>query len=196
MPRFAPQSLPQHAMRTNNANAQQPPAQNIQTAVPREGSPDAQQQKRQNEHPAILLGRHIRRERGMQGVRAYVAQIREHLSANEYQALCGAMGVPENIQPEAAAFSSPQPAPQQPQESNPQQGANQMQMLQMLSQLMGSMNAGGGTNNMMGGSNPAGLNPALLSQLMGSMNASNNNGSNANGINPMMLMQLLNGLQK
>lgn len=205
MPKYAPHTLPADGARASAPSAQQKetPAQQQQLAVQAPRS-----------HPAVLLGQHIRRERGMQGVRGYAAAIRDYLNEQEYKELCAAMGV----QPDARVSAPPpqaqqtvqQPAPvQQPQQhSNP---ANQLQMMQTLAQLMPLLSGGGGTQGnqggggdlggmlgqLMGGGQGGGINPAMLSSLLGGGQApAVNAGGGAGGLNPMMLAQLLGGLQK
>ena len=181
MPRYAPQSLPTGGSR--------PPIQQDMNAD------DTEENVSQNYgQPAILLGQHIRRERGMQGVQRYVVSMREHLTESEYEDLCHALGVPtdlqlpqqhRNMQHQTMQQENAYPAqPQQPQAAQ----QNNMQMLQMLMQLMGGMNGGG-----MGGG-MGGMNPMMLAQMlqngMGGMN-----GGGMNGMNPLMLAQMLSSMQ-
>jgi len=149
-------------------------------------------------HPAVSLGQHIRRERGMEGVRGYVVALREYLPPTEYQEVCRAMGVPTDLQPQQRHTPAPpQPAQEAP---VPQNNANnQMQMMQMLQMLMAMQNGGIGAmgGNMggqpvMGNNAGGGINPMMLAQLAGM----NGMGGQSGGINPMMLAQLLGGMPK
>ena len=196
MPKYAPHTLPVDASRTNNASANA----ERKSAPPNSPAPKI--------HPAILFGQHIRRERGMQGVRGYVSHVREYLSAVEYQELCSTMGIKPEPEPVPAA---PQPAQMQQHAlpaapaPAPVNSANQMQMLQLLTQLLGSQgatqNAGAAPNPLLSsllGGQPtaapqnAGFNPAMLSQLLGGQNTA---GGAGGGINPMLLAQLLGGMK-
>lgn len=176
MPRYAPHTLPMDTSRPSGT------APNINT-----------QQAGGSKHPSILLGEHIRRERGMHGVRGYVSAVSAYLSPTEHQALCAAMGVSPDVQ-------APPPVQAPPQETIAQQSpANQGQLLQLLAQLMqGSQAGSGGLNpallaSLLGGGQNAGtLNPALLSSLLGG--ATQNAGQG--GLNPALLAQLLGGMQK
>ncbi len=194
MPRYAPHSLPSSGSR--------PPAQQAVNAYDTEEpiSTDSGQ-------PAILLGQHIRRERGMQGVQRYVVSMREHLTESEYEDLCHAMGVPTDLQLPQQHRAAPQqhtiPNAQenayaaQPQASN----QNNMQMIQMLMQMMSGMNGmGGSTGGGMGGLNMNGMNPLLLAQMMqnGMGGAGVNGGTSGggmNGMNPLLLAQMLSSMQ-
>ncbi len=197
MPRYAPQSLPTGGSR--------PPAQQDLNAD------DTEENLSQNygqPAPAILLGQHIRRERGMQGVQRYVVSMRDHLTESEYEDLCHAMGVPTDLQlpqqhraaPQQHAIPNVQENPYvAPQQQAPQQ--NNMQMMQMLMQLMGGMNgmggsAGGGTGGM------GGMNPMMLAQMLqngggmgGNMNGGSTTGGGMNGMNPLLLAQMLGSMQ-
>lgn len=175
MPGYTPQSLPMGAERKTTDQQKQ----------------NGQQKRAANPAQlAIQLGQYIRRERGMQGVRSYVASIREYLPASDYLALCKTMGVPANTGQQSAPGQQSGNRPINNSQANNQQPhqdaggmANQMQMMQMLSQLMGA----GGNNT--GGNVPGGINPNIFSQLNGGTG-----GNNAGGINPMMLAQLLGGM--
>lgn len=192
MPRYAPQSLPNGGSR--------PPAQQDMNAD------DTEENLSHNygqPAPAILLGQHIRRERGMQGVQRYVVSMREHLTESEYEDLCHAMGVPTDLQLPQQHRAAPQqhtmPNVQESPYASPQpqaQQQNNMQMMQMLMQLMGGMN---GTGSGTGGMNMNGLNPLLLAQMMqngmgGNMNGGSGTGS-MNGMNPLLLAQMLSAMQ-
>jgi hypothetical protein len=186
MPRYAPQSLPMGGSRP----------QAVQE------TDDIEQQHSTEDdmaiHPAVSLGQHIRRERGMEGVRGYVVALREYLPPLEYQEVCKAMGVPADLQPQQrqAPVQQQQPAQEAPQPQN--NTNNQMQMLQMLQMLMAMQNGGmGGMSgqNAMGNSTGGGINPMMLAQLAG-MNGMGGMGGQGGGINPMMLAQLLGGMQK
>lgn len=160
MPKYAPQSLPEGAARKA---PEQYKGTNQRMAGPAQ--------------PAIQLGQYVRRERGMQGVRSYVAAIREFLPASEYQALCKMMGVPADVKPNHKPAQG-QPAQGQPAQGQPAQAqaqsnpANQMQMMQMLSSLMnmqgGASSGGAGSTGGTGGA--GGLNPMMLAQLLNGMN--------------------------
>ncbi|HWR22895.1 MAG TPA: hypothetical protein VN366_05390 [Feifaniaceae bacterium] len=190
MPRYAPQSLP--------VGGSRPPQQDMNMGDTEEPiSPEYGQ-------PAILLGRHIRRERGMQGVQRYVVSMREHLTDSEYEDLCHAMGVPTDLQlpAQSRAPVQPQPAPHQdPSFQGQQQAANpnNMQMMQTLMQMMNGMggaqggNTGGGMGGM-GGMNTNGMNPLLLAQMLQNGMGSGNGGG-MNGMNPLLLAQMLSSMQ-
>jgi|GEM_PF-5245458 len=187
MPRYAPQSLPSGGSRPSmqrEANAD---------GAGENMSPDTS-------HPAIQLGQHIRRERGIQGVQRYVVSMREHLSEDEFEELCQALGVPPDIQ-----LPTQRHAPQTQQHSdgasaqqaqpNPNNNPNMQQMLPMLMQLMNGMQGGGmgmpmGNN---GGGN--GFNPVMLAQLMQGMNGMQGGGMNNGNMNPLMLAQMLQSMQ-
>lgn len=171
MPKYAPQSLPEGAARKA---PEQYKGTNQRMVGPAQ--------------PAIQLAQYVRRERGMQGVRSYVAAIREFLPSSEYQALCKTMGVPADVK-QTHKPAQGQPTQGQPAQGHPSQGqptqaqsnpANQMQMMQMLSSLM----------NMQGGASPGGAGSA------GSTGGTGGTGGigGAGGLNPMMLAQLLNGM--
>lgn len=211
MPKYVPHTLPADFSRPNAANAnterknipnqqfnQQNRAQ-AQAADQEAAAPPAPKA-----HPAVLLGQHIRRERGMQGVRSYASQVREYLSPSEYQELCQNMGIKPEPEPthEPQVLQGPMPASVPAQASTNNTG-NQMQMLQLLTQILGMQGGAQAPNNatnallpqLLGGQNN---NANLLSQLLGgqaSVPAVNAGGNNAGGINPMMLAQLLNGLK-
>lgn len=182
MPRYAPQSLPMGGSRPQQS---QPPTEDI----------EQQQDTGSNlaVHPAVSLGQHIRRERGMEGVRGYVVALREYLPPQEYQELCRSLGVPTDLQPsthtkqpqQQAVSESPQPV----QNNNNNQ---MMQMLQMLMALQGGGMGGGGFNplaQLLGGMS-GGMQGGGMGNNMGGM------GGGQNGINPLLLAQLLNGMQQ
>ena len=192
MPRYAPQSLP--------VGGSRPPAQAVNASDTEEPmSPEYGQ-------PAILLGQHIRRERGMQGVQRYVVSMREHLTESEYEDLCHAMGVPTDLQPPPPSRQAAQTQPAHQAQDSPYSGhqqapnQNNMQMMQMLMQMMSGMGGMGGMGGTPAGStgggmgNMNGMNPLLLAQMlqsgMGGMN-----GGGMNGINPMLLAQMLSSMQ-
>ncbi len=181
MPRYAPQSLPMGGSRPQQS---QQPTEDI----------EQQQDTASNlaVHPAVSLGQHIRRERGMEGVRGYVVALREYLQPQEYQELCRSLGVPTDLQPsthtkqpqQQAVSESPQPV---------QNNNNQMmQMLQMIMALQGGGMGGGGFNplaQLMGGMS-GGMQGGGMGNNMGGM------GGGQNGINPLLLAQLLSGMQQ
>ena len=198
MPRYAPQSLPTGGSR--------PPIQQVVSAADTEEpmSPDYGQ-------PAITLGQHIRRERGMQGVQRYVVSMRDHLTESEYEDLCHAMGVPSDLQLPPQHRPSPQhtaPVVQEtfaPQQQPQQNMGNNMQMMQALMQMMGGMNGmggsmGGGGMNAGGGMNPGGgmnmggMNPMMLAQMLQGMGGMGG-GANGGGMNPLMLAQMFGAMQ-
>ena len=89
MPRYAPQSLPQK----NPSEAYAAPTTcSIVTE-------------------AAALGRSIRQEQGMQGVRAFVAAMRPFLRPQELMELSQAMGVPCPPPDPEPAFCPPPPPP-------------------------------------------------------------------------------------
>ena len=194
MPRYAPQSLPTGGSR--------PPIQQVVSATDTEEpmSPDYGQ-------PAITLGQHIRRERGMQGVQRYVVSMRDHLTESEYEDLCHAMGVPTDLQLPPQHRPSPQhaaPVVQEtfaPQQQPPQNMGNNMQMMQTLMQMMGGMNGMGGGMNVGGGMNPGGgmnmggMNPLMLAQMLQGMGGMGGSGANGGGMNPLMLAQMFGAMQ-
>lgn len=157
MPVYAPQSLPdmERKGQQGQQSQQSQQGQHSQQGQRTQQNPAHMNQIRPHES-ARQLGRFVQRERGMQGVRSYVEAMREFLPQTEYIELCKAMGV----QPSKRA--------QKPSNNDgggnqaAQNPANQAQMMQMLTQLMGMQ--GGGDANGMGG-----MNPALLAQLLGGM---------------------------
>ena len=195
MPKYAPQSLP--------VGGSRPPVQQAVNASDTEEPtfPDHGQ-------PAVLLGQHIRRERGMQGVQRYVLSMREHLTESEYEDLCHAMGVPTDLQPPAhARQTAPQPVSQvqDPPFNGHQQAPNpnNMQMMQTLMQMMNGMNGmngmggapAGGTGGGMGGTNMNGMNPLMLAQMLQGGMGNANGGGGMNGMNPLLLAQMLSSMQ-
>ncbi len=202
MPRYAPQSLP--------VGGSRPPVQQAVNASDTEEptSPDHGQ-------PAVLLGQHIRRERGMQGVQRYVVSMREHLTESEYGDLCHAMGVPTDLQLPAqtrSAASQPVSQVQDPPFNGHQQAPNlnnnnNMQMMQTLMQMMSGMNGmggmggmggapAGGTGGGTGGMNMNGMNPLLLAQMLQGGMGNANSGGGMNGMNPLLLAQMLSSMQQ
>ena len=172
MPRYAPQSLPMGGSRP-------------QAGQPINDTDQNDTSEGNSLHPAVSLGQHIRRERGMDGVRGYVVSIRDYLPSEEYQDLCRSLGVPPDLQApvnhrQQAAQPQHQETPQ-PAQNNPN---NQMQMMQMLQMLMAMQGGGMGA----GGFNP-------LAQLAGMGGGMPMQGGGQNGLNPMMLAQLLSSMQ-
>ncbi|MDR1619219.1 MAG: hypothetical protein LBS18_00930 [Clostridiales bacterium] len=154
MPKYAPQSLPLAARR----KAPDQRRAGIISAAP---VPPGR--------AAIRLGQYIRRERGIQGARAYAAAIHEYLPGPDYRALCRTLGMSASPPAPRAAQNTHAQAPRAVQNTQnhprPQGGpANQMQVMQMLSSLM--QLRGGGNNN---GAGDNGMNPLLLAQLLNTM---------------------------
>jgi len=145
MPRYTPQSLP-----TRSAGH---PAQS--------GHPQPTQATCEIVAQAAGLGSSIRREQGMQGVRAYVKAMRPFLQPAELSELARIMGVPcPAAEPEPPHTQKPQTPSGDPPQSMPS-GNNMAQLFQMFSQFSG-MNQNGGPSQ--------GMNPMMLAQLMNAFN--------------------------
>ncbi len=162
MARYSPQSLPVKGSRSTIDQTEQG-----------DGIPKMENDNEldYSAEPSIMLAQQIRREHGMQGVRGYVASMREYLSASHYSELCKAMGVSENLRPKQPEVVYEQAQPVNAQSGNPQNAqqnmGNQLQMLQMLTQLMNMQQSPG--QNMFGQGNSSGMNPLMLAQLLGGM---------------------------
>ena len=131
----------------------------------------SQMEKNQPLPPALLLARRIRREQGAEQVRRFLTAMEPFLAPNERITIAEQLGIrlqPQNPPPKGnqrppESVSLPTAPPEEAQTRQRQGSQNhdftnlaqQIQMLQMLSQM-------GGQNG--------GFNPMLLSQLMNGMN--------------------------
>lgn len=135
----------------------------------RPGGGQSPMEKNQPLPPALLLARRIRREQGAEQVRRFLVAMEPFLAPNERMTIAEQLGIrlPQKaIQTQRGGTGTQESGleentvrPPQPQQNNMNGGfahmAQQLQLMQMLSQLSGQ---GGG------------FNPALLSQLMSGMN--------------------------
>ncbi|HPY37105.1 MAG TPA: hypothetical protein PLH38_04655 [Clostridia bacterium] len=160
MARYSPQSLPMSGTRSTADQHEQ-----------KDSAPKLENAMEDSAEPSIMLAQQIRREHGMQGVRGFVAAMREYLPASHYRELCSAMGVSENLRPKQPERVYEQAQPVNAQNENPphaqQNMGNQLQMLQMLTQLMNMQQSPG--QNAFGQGNSSGMNPLMLAQLLSSM---------------------------
>jgi len=109
---------------------------------------------------AAALGRSVRQEQGMQGLRRYVKAMRPFLQTEELAELAKLLGVP--CPPQEPEHKPVQQASAPQNQHQPMNSLNNMaQLLQLFSQFSGGMNQSGG--------NP-GMNPMMLAQLMNAMN--------------------------
>lgn len=158
MPRFPPQSLPPR-----------PPG----APQPEEHAPQYNPAK-----SAIELGRFVREEQGLQGLRAYAAAMRSYLAPDPFSELCDAFEIsPRDLpyqppyQPSQQLKPPPPPPPRPEPPPPPPQNSMNMDQIGQFMQLFSQMNSGGGGGMPgMGGSPLGGMNPMMLSQLMNMMN--------------------------